>query len=318
MVELMEGNLPVAHVAPIPIAVVGFGRMGRRHVQTLSKSVDFELSAVVDSDPERIAEARALGLTATTRLPEACKLARVAVIAVPTEAHAETFECLSDHGIDCLIEKPLGVSVAQLDQMRDIAERNGTRIFAGYCERFHPSVQALRASLAGSPCSIEIQRTSSESMDRRFDTDVMLDLLVHDLDWLYSIIDAEPLEAIIESSRTAGPFVEEVTCRLRFPGSVQVRLTASRISAIRRRAATVVHANGELGSFQFDGPNDVANEDNLTAQARSLAAALRGQPSEIAGLADARRVMSLVERLRNAGSPGLAEPCILRQAVHGY
>ena len=316
MADMIEGLVRQPIFVPIPIAVVGFGRMGRRHVEALSRSPEFVLSMVVDSDPARVREARALGLRASTRLADACDLARAAVISVPTENHASTFECLSNHGIDCLIEKPLGVSLVQLDRMAAVAARNGTRVFAGYCERFHPALAALRTSLGSAPCHIEIHRTSSESMDRSFSTDVMLDLLVHDLDWLYSIIDEEPVDAVVESSRTPMLQLEEVTCWLRFSGKVQVRLTASRIATMRRRAISVTHANGDLGSFHFDTSTDVAGEDNLTAQVRSLAAALRGLPTRIASLADARRVMSLVERLRDSDRQRLDECRMPCQAAH--
>lgn len=306
---------PVA-IERIPIAVIGFGRMGRRHAETLARSPDFELVAVIDSDPACVHAARTLGLSASTRLADAFPLARAAIIAVPTEAHADTFEALSGRGIDCLIEKPIGVSLAQLDQMGAVAERNGTRIFAGYCERFHPALPALRASIGKAASRIEIHRTSKQSPDRRFDVDVMLDLLVHDLDWLYSIVDAEPLEARLESAHTPAHQLEEVTCWLRFPGDLQARLTASRIATTRQRAVTVTHADGESGVFSFDTPPDPASEDNLTAQARALAAALRGLPSAIADLSDARRVMSLVERLRDTEGRPFRERSLPRPVLH--
>jgi predicted dehydrogenase len=303
-----------AAAAPIAIIVVGFGRMGRRHVDALLRSPDFDVVAVIDSDPAQVAAARALGLLASTRLTDVVSLARAAVIAVPTEAHAETFEALSSQGIDCLVEKPIGISLAQLNHMGAVAERNGTRIFAGYCERFHPAILALRA--ASTPRLIEICRTSQATPSRRHDIDVMLDLLVHDLDWLYSIIDEEPLEARVESSRSPGHQIEEVICQLRFANGLQARLTASRMAAVRQRAVTVTHAEGELGDFSFDAPRDAASEDNLGAQARALAAALRGLPSTIAGIHDARRVMSLVDRLRESDQPLRRERNPLRRAMH--
>jgi predicted dehydrogenase len=297
---------------PIPVAVIGFGRMGRRHVETLTRSADFELVAVIDSDPAQVHAARALGLPASTRLANAFALTRAAVIATPTEMHASIFDALSNQGIDCMIEKPIGVNLAQLDEMGAIAKRNGTRIFAGYCERFHPAVLALRSSVGNAATRIEIRRTSVQSEDRRFDIDVMLDLLVHDLDWLYSIVKAEPLDARVESSCTPEHQLEEVTCLLHFPGGLQAHLTASRIAACRQRGVTVTHADGQLSIFNFDSTQILRGEDNLSVQAKAFATALRGLPSTIADLGDARRVMSLVERLResNAPAPGnRTTPC---------
>lgn len=282
---------------PIPIAVIGFGRMGQRHARVLMRSPEFRLAAVVDSD-ETLADAVPQGVPFHASIEAVFGKVRAAVIAVPTESHARVFEQLARHGIDCLVEKPIGTSVEQLDWMAALAARHGTRIFAGYCERFHPVVQAMRGVLAQYPRHLEIRRTSVAAPSRIFDTDVMLDLLVHDLDWLYSIIDQEPEEALLESCLRPSDHIEEVTCRLRFAGTLHARLTASRIADARRRVVAVTLANGELGEFSFDAPHDAASVDNLTAQAKALAASLRGEPSAIAGLQDARRVMSLVERLR--------------------
>lgn len=289
--------------APIPIAVIGFGRMGQRHASALARSPDFQLVAVVDTDASHAA-AVARGVPFHTSLEAVFGKVRAAVIAVPTESHAQVFEQLAQHGIDCLIEKPIGSSVAQLDWMAALAAKHGTRIFAGYCERFHPVVQVMRGILAQYPRHIEVRRTSVPAPSRIFDTDVMMDLLVHDLDWLYSIIDQEPEEALLESCLRPGGHIEEATCRLRFAGALHARLTASRIADARRRVVTVTLANGELGEFSFDAPHDAASVDNLGAQAKALAAALRGEPSAIAGLQDARRVMLLVERLRSRLSDG--------------
>ena len=287
-------------LSPIPVAVVGFGRMGRRHVETLMRLPEFAVVAVIDTDPRQAAAANALGLHFSARLADIFDLARAAVIAAPTEDHAQIFEQLSQRGIDCLIEKPIGVSLEQLDRMSADANARGTRIFAGYCERFHPAVSALRARLNQRPCRLDIRRTSPEALQRRFDIDVMLDLLVHDLDWLYSILDEEPIEAILESASAPSHQLEEVTCRLRFGNSLQVHLTASRIAATRQRAVTVTRADGGLEDFSFDAAPIIANDDNLTAQARAFAAALHGQSSRIAGIDDARRVMSLVQRLQDS------------------
>ena len=157
----------------------------------------------------------------------------------------------------------------------------------------------MRGVLAQYPRHIEIRRMSVAAPSRIFDTDVMLDLLVHDLDWLYSIIDQEPEDALLESCVRPFDHIEEVTCRLRFGGGINARLTASRIADARKRVVAVTLANGELGEFSFDAPQDAASVDNLTAQAKALAAALRGEPSAIADLRDARRVMLLIDRLRS-------------------
>jgi predicted dehydrogenase len=295
-------SLPCAS-APIPIAVIGFGRMGQRHARALVRSPDFQLAAVVDADAAHAASVPA-GVPFHTAVEAVFGKVRAAVIAVSTESHAPVFEQLAQHGIDCLIEKPIGTSVAQLDWMAGLAAKHGTRIFAGYCERFHPVVQALRGILAQYPRHIEVRRTSVAAPSRVFDTDVMMDLLVHDLDWLYSIIDQEPEDALLESCLRPRDHIEEVTCRLRFGGALHARLTASRIADTRRRVVAVTLANGELGEFSFDAPHDAASEDNLSAQAKALAAALRGEPSAIAGLQDARRVMLLVERLRGRLAEG--------------
>ena len=110
MADMIEGLVRQPIFVPIPIAVVGFGRMGRRHVEALSRSPEFVLSMVVDSDPARVREARALGLRASTRLADACD--------VPGERH-------------------------ELLQHQDLA---GVRALVGSCRALGHAVQRFRSA----------------------------------------------------------------------------------------------------------------------------------------------------------------------------
>lgn len=289
----------------IPVVVIGCGRMGRLHARTLARLHEFELVGLVDVDPAAGAFARTLAVPFHSE-PAAARAARLAVIAVPSTAHAEVFRQAAALGLDCLVEKPVGATLDELQSMAQLAQDAGVRVFGGYSERFNPAMPRLMAALQRPAQRIVVRRLSSSALEREFDTDVMQDLLAHDLDWLMQALGAEPETATILDCRVHDGRIEEVDCHLRFAGGLQAQLRASRIAAAIERSASLTDVAGRRELFDLHDWRLRAAHDGLTAQARALAAAWRGEPSTIAQLDDALRVQRLLRRLVATLRPALA------------
>jgi predicted dehydrogenase len=280
----------------IPVVVVGFGRMGRLHARTFDSLPGFRIVGVVDSDESTAPVAAAMGFEFFRSLDEV-RMARLAVIAVPSSLHAAVFSAAAGRGMDCLIEKPVGTHLRELSAMSALALAAGVQVFAGYSERFNPAMPAIQAALRSGPCSIGIRRLSSIALQREADSDVMFDLLLHDVDWLMHAMDAEPIGTQIRGRRFHAGKLEEISCELQFPGDIQVRTMASRICTSPERSVGIVGSDGRRWDFNLDAPRPVGGDDALAAQARALGAALRGEPSMIAHIGDALRVQQLLHRL---------------------
>ena len=216
------------------VAVVGVGEFGKRHMRAIAQSSCADLAAVVDIDPVRATEAAAA--YSCDVLPEVGALAgRVdaAVVAVPTTAHVEIAGALLEAGIDVLIEKPIAPDLASAQRLVERAEGLGRVLQVGHLERFNPAVTAL-CQVVRLPLFFEIHRLSPFT-PRSLDVDVVLDLMIHDIDVVLSLIGRMPEEIRAAGISILSRKVDLANVRLAFPGGCVANLTASRVSTERVR-----------------------------------------------------------------------------------
>ena len=214
----------------IRVGVVGAGQFGRNHCRIVEQSARARLAAVVDTDPSR---------AALTDFRDLEGKVDAAIVAAPTSAHAGIGCWLLEHGIDVLVEKPMAPDLESADRLILAAERNCRMLQVGHLERFNPAVIALEARVT-LPLFFEIHRLSVFS-PRSLDVDVILDLMIHDIDIILSMVGmAGAAGAHPEEVRGAGisilsPKVDIANARLQFPNGCVANLTASRVSTDRVR-----------------------------------------------------------------------------------
>jgi predicted dehydrogenase len=218
----------------IRVAVIGAGVFGRHHLRVLSQSLNATLVGVVDSDPERAAQAAAEHncLTFAT-LGELKGNVEAAVVAVPTSVHAEVGCELLESGIDVLVEKPIAADLASARRLVDTATQHERILQIGHLERFNPALAALK-KITRIPLFFEIHRLSLFS-PRSLDVDVVLDLMIHDLDIVLDLAGAMPEEIRAAGISILSDKVDIANVRLVFPGGCIANLTASRVSTERVR-----------------------------------------------------------------------------------
>jgi predicted dehydrogenase len=224
------------------VAVVGAGVFGRNHVRVVRQSPRAELVAVVDANVSRASEvAAANGCLALRDVQELAGKVDAAIVAVPTSAHADVGCALLESGIDVLVEKPIAPDLDSADRLIQAADVQGHILQVGHLERFNPAVTALE-KVARLPLFFEIHRMSVFS-PRSLDVDVVLDLMIHDIDILLSLVNRE-----IEEIRAAGISiltgkVDIANVRLQFEGGCVANLTASRVSTEKIRKLRMFQPN---------------------------------------------------------------------------
>jgi predicted dehydrogenase len=218
----------------IRVAVIGAGAFGRHHLRVLSQSLNATLVGVVDSHPERAAQAAAEHncLTFAT-LGELKGNVDAAVVAVPTSLHADVGCELLESGIDVLVEKPIAADLASARRLVETAAEHKRILQIGHLERFNPAVAALK-KITTIPLFFEIHRLSLFS-PRSLDVDVVLDLMIHDLDIVLDLAGALPEEIRAAGISILSEKVDIANVRLAFPGGCVANLTASRVSTERVR-----------------------------------------------------------------------------------
>ena len=209
--------------------VVGVGHLGQHHARILATLPGVTLAGVVDTDLVRAGQIAAERETkAYADVSEVLGKIDRAVVAVPTESHARVAQVLLEAGVHTLVEKPITQTVAEADALIALAKSRGVVLAVGHSERFNPAVVAARPYVKD-PRFIEVHRLG-QMPGRSLDIDVVLDLMIHDLDLVLSLVpsDVEGVEAVGVPVLT--PRIDIANARLRFANGCIANLTASRIS----------------------------------------------------------------------------------------
>ncbi len=231
-------------------AVVGVGHLGRFHAEKYAAHPGVELVAVVDIDEAR---ARAVGevLGATVLTDHQGLRGRIdcASVAVPTPRHYAVARDLLEAGVDVLVEKPLTTSVEEGKGLLELAVRGGRVLQVGHLERFNPAMRALGGRVT-EPRFIECQRLAQFG-ERGTDVDVVLDLMIHDLDLILTMVTS-PVRAVeAVGVPVLTPSVDIANARLRFANGCIANLTASRVSLRRERKLRIFQPDAYF-SIDFD------------------------------------------------------------------
>ena len=211
------------------IAVIGAGRLGGFHAQKLARMANVELVGVVDplaANRDRLAAE----LHTASYSSHLALLDRIdaAVIASPTVLHHRLAVDLLKARTHLLIEKPICATVAEADELVDLARREQVVLQVGHVERFNPALAAA-APHARNPKFIEAVRASGFTF-RSMDVGVVLDLMIHDIDVVLSLVRS-PLRSVDALGVSILGGHEDVAhARLEFESGCVANLSASRVS----------------------------------------------------------------------------------------
>lgn len=218
----------------IPVAVIGSGHLGSRHIQRLHEAPGFRVVAVHDRDAEKTrAAAEPVGAAAAATVAQALDLAEAVVVATSTGSHREVAGAALEAGLPVLVEKPLTGNVAEARELVSLAAEHAVPLHVGHVERFNPALRGLLPSLPA-PLFVESHRLAP-LVPRNLDINVVQDLMVHDLDLAIAFVGEEPVSVDAVGVAVLTGQVDIANARLRFPGGAVANLTASRVSLERVR-----------------------------------------------------------------------------------
>jgi predicted dehydrogenase len=224
-------------VKRLRIAVIGAGRLGGFHAQKAAACPDMELVAVVDPAPA--ARNRVAAECHTHAMADYRRLLGhidAAVIAAPTRLHHRIGVDLARQGVHLLVEKPLCSSLAEADELVEAAESQGIVLQVGHVERFNPAFVAAAADLA-EPKYIDAVRASGFTF-RSTDVGAVLDLMIHDIDLVLSMVSSPARKVEALGISVLGGHEDAANARIQFESGCVATLNASRVSrsATRRMA----------------------------------------------------------------------------------
>jgi predicted dehydrogenase len=306
-------------------AVIGAGYLGRFHAQKYAELPGSELIAVVDpSAAARGALAAELGAAAIADHRELLGKVDAVSIVTPTPTHFALARDFLAAGTHVLVEKPMTATIAEGESLLATARAARRVLQVGHLERFNAAVQALQPAL-GVPRFIESARLAPFKQ-RGTEVDVVLDLMIHDIDLILSIVRSPVVSVDAIGSSVFSQEIDIANARLRFANGCVANATASRVSLkterrlrvfqddaylsvdLHQKVLTVIRKGDGVGP---DGIPQVAIEERSYEQGDALraeiaaflaAAATGGEPlvGGEDGLLALRTAISITDQVSNS------------------
>jgi predicted dehydrogenase len=229
----------------VRVGVVGVGSLGFHHARILAAMNGVSVAGLWDTRAERLAE-----VAAEHAVPAAVSLDRLldtvdaCVIAVPTDAHEDVAVAALRHGVHVLIEKPLAPTLESADRILEAANGSGALVQTGHVERFNGVLRAVE------PFVEELLFVESHRLapfgPRGTDVAVVLDLMIHDLDLVLSLIPGRVNHVAAVGVPVLTSSTDIANARLEFEDGAVANLTASRVSLERMRKIRFFQRSGYI------------------------------------------------------------------------
>ncbi len=227
------------------MGVVGAGYIGKFHAEKYANMTDVVLAGVVDTDPSRAASvARANHTAALADFRDLLGRIDAVSIAAPTPLHYEISRFFLENGVDVLIEKPMTTTLSEADELIALAGAGGRIIQVGQLERFNSAAAALR-EVVSHPMFIESHRLSIFK-SRCTDVSVVLDLMIHDIDIILTLVKSEVKSIHAAGIPAVSDHVDIANARLEFETGCVANVTASRISIKNERKIRLFQRNAYI------------------------------------------------------------------------
>ena len=227
----------------IKVAVIGAGMMGKNHMKTYKSLNGVELVGVYDIFPEAAkAAAETFGIRAFSSMEEVAENVDAVSVVTTSVTHADVGEFFLNKGIHCMMEKPLACTEEECQRLISAAAKNNVVLLVGHIERFNPAVEQMGKLLSDTSKirSLTAQRMSAAS-GRITDVDVSMDLMIHDVEVIQSLVKSPVVNIQAASVKTKeSPMGKDyITALLEFENGATANITASRITQARVRTLTV-------------------------------------------------------------------------------
>lgn len=230
---------------PLRVGTVGAGSLGYHHIRILRDLPGVEFAGFAEVKNERAAAVAAdLGVKYFQSLESLLEVTDAITVVVPTINHHAVARIALELGKHVLIEKPLASTLEEADDLLAIAARTGAIIQTGHVERFN---RAIRAALPfiDVPRFIESDRLAPFN-PRGSDVAVVLDLMIHDIDLVRTLVGGHVVELSAVGVPVLTPSVDIANARLTFGTGAVANITASRVSRDRMRKIRIFQRSGYL------------------------------------------------------------------------
>jgi len=264
----------------IPVGVVGIGHLGKIHASLYRDVISADLIGVYDIDLDKAKRvASEMNTVAFADMNQLLKKVEAVNIVTPTSTHHEIAKRALDHNCHLFIEKPIMTSESEAEEIIQIAKRKDKLLQVGHIERFNPAVLAI-SDVTLKPLFIESHRLASFN-PRGTDVAVILDLMIHDLDLILSLVKSKPVQIDASGVGVVSETIDIANARIQFENGCVANITASRISAKKMRKMRIFQPNSYISIDFVEGFSEIYYiDDNVVTFENGTLAFSLGQIEE--------------------------------------
>ena len=258
----------------IKAGVLGAGHLGKIHLRLLQQSDQYELIGFHDPNPAVAASiTEEFGYHHFTQLDDLLNAVDMIDIVTPTLFHFEVAQKAILKGKHVFIEKPITATVEEAQTLIALAKKQGVLGQVGHVERFNPAFLAVQNEIQN-PMFIETHRLA-EFNPRGTDVPVVLDLMIHDIDIILSVVNA-PVKKVTGSGVSVISDTPDIAnARIEFENGCVANLTASRISLKNMRKSRFFQKNAYISVDFLEKKVEVVKMKNAPKEADEFAMILQ-------------------------------------------
>ncbi len=240
----------------LKIGIIGIGHLGKLHVKMLKQISECEVTGIYDSNSQIAYDvATEFGVTAFDKLDDLLEVIQAASIAVSTTVHHKVAKKCLEKGIHVFVEKPITASISEAEELVQIAAQRKLNLQVGHIERFNPAIISLEKFII-EPMFIQTDRLAQFN-PRGTDVAVVLDLMIHDIDIILSLIKSEVKKIDANGVAVVSNNLDIANARIEFENGAVANVTASRISQKKMRKMRIFQRDAYISLDFIMGVSEV-------------------------------------------------------------
>ena len=233
----------------IKVGIVGVGHLGEIHLKLILSSINFDLIGFYETNQEKSdLISKKYQVKSFKSLEDLSENVQAVIISTPTIHHHEIATFFLKNNIHVFIEKPITTNVKEANELVQLAKVNSLVGQVGHVERFNGAFTEVENLL--NPMFIEAHRLSNYPA-RGTDVSVILDLMIHDIDIILSIVKSKVLNVSANGTKIISSSPDIANARIEFENGCVANLTASRISLKKMRKMRIFQSDSYV-SIDFD------------------------------------------------------------------
>ncbi|MFT4660277.1 MAG: putative dehydrogenase [Patiriisocius sp.] len=249
----------------LKIAVIGAGHLGKIHLKILANMPEFELVGFYDANEEVVKTVeKEMDIRSFGSIPELIDAADVVDVVTPTLSHFDCAQKALTKNKHVFIEKPLTKTVGEAEELIKLNKNSSVKVQVGHVERFNPAFTSVVNEL-GSPMFIETHRLAQFN-PRGTDVSVVLDLMIHDLDIILSVVKNKVSKVSASGVAVLSDTPDIANARIEFENGCVANLTASRISMKNMRKSRFFQGNAYISVDFLERKSEVVSMKDVVGE----------------------------------------------------